>query len=150
MKKTIYFSIFLIIFTIILNVSCKKSSNNFIVDKGNSLDMAIVPNGTNPQYIEKQLTWIARVLPYLARTVTNFKSNYQGLLLGSASLSKQNWPSQTALLTTPMNYTNSVNNAVNSLFPSNNYDSAYFFSFLYEDCVNRTCVRINKPQNIKL
>lgn len=150
MKKLYIFTLLTFLCMLISNTSCKKreldaTNKNLYRNTG---DLLVVPAGTSPQYIESQLTWIARVLPYLARTVTNFKGDLQGLLTNSPTLLKHNWPSQTALLTTPMNFTSSVNSAINGLFPGNNYDSGYFFSFLYEDCVNRTLIRLNNSENI--
>lgn len=58
-------------------------------------------------------------------------------------LKKHNSVSEPSLaISTPIHFSNAINSAVDTLFPGNDYDSAYFFSFIYDDCVNRTLIRL--------
>ncbi len=128
--------------------TCKRKEANFLENKLGPQEMGLVPSGASPQYIEKQLTWIARVLPYVANNNTTFKTNFHNQLAASPLLQRFNFQSQVSLLTTPINYFNSVNSALSLNFVGNNFDTSMFYTFMYDDCLHKTTVRILNQDNL--
>ena len=131
----------------IIFYSCKKDGTS-ILHTGSSSNVAyaVVPNGSEPIYVERQLQWIARSLPILARKVSSFKSTVHNSISSSVNKQKYNSDLQTILTSigttaSPFNYNNAVDVTVDTAFIPNNYDSAYFFGFEFEDCMHKTMIR---------
>lgn len=102
--------------------------------------MAVVTLTTpNLDYATKQLRWIARGIPELARN-SIFRWRMKSRLLLSNNFTKTDEDLQTFYMAqpTPYDFESRVYADVTSKFSNNNYQTGYFHGFFYDNCEWKT------------
>jgi hypothetical protein len=126
-----------------IGYGCKRTTHQPSVFSPSNSQQYASPIAAEPEDIEKQLTWIARSLPILIDNNTNFDIAFHNQMASKDGMLQLNEETQTLNMGL-INFKNSISGIVNSTFPSNGYDSTYFFGFNFEDCLYKTHVRVSE------
>lgn len=145
--KTKISIIVMMLFTTLLNNSCKKEIRSVVYRQFSSEDYGVVPQGAEPEFVENQLKWIARTLPLLAQNITNFKQEMHDEIRSHFSYERYTMYLHNKFLALPIDFNNEVYSASFVIKPNNDYDSSFFFGFEFEDCFHETQIRFNNRKN---